>query len=291
MRTLFASVTALLRRDPPDATLARWRSLLEAARRAPYYQRPSRRPLVDFAASLREQNRCGEIPALFPPVELSYFFAHPREFSNRMAPHPEPQPLHAPWNPLPRVAVLGPWFPVAPPARAFDSFDAAAIERYCPEALAGPMDSLREAARQIEKGRLALPDLHFGVIVFSGVGWPPLTLGERDLLWQIFGVPVIEQLRGFQGELLAQESDCRAGFHLCAESALLEAQASGELLLTSFVNLRHPVIRLATRLRADLDSSPCGCAYNTPRLMNLEAMPGRTRLQTEPEEVLTSMLH
>jgi hypothetical protein len=292
MRSLFAPVTALLRREPPDAMMFRWRTVLEAARATSYYQRPSRRPMLDFASSLREQARCSEIPALFPPVELSYFFAHPGEFLNLVAPRPEPQPLHAPWSPLPRVAVLGPWFRLAPPARVFQSLDAEAVERFCPEALAGPMDSLREAARQIENGRLVLPDLRFGVIVFTGIGWPPLTHDDREFLWRVFGVPVTEQLRGFQGELLAHESDCRAGFHLCPENALLEAPGSGELLLTSFVNLRHPVIRLATKLRGEIDPARCGCANGAPRLIHLELKPSRTEgSQTDPEKALIPMLN
>lgn len=262
----------LFRRNAADPETARWRALIEAARATPYYSRAARRVLLDRASLLLANESSAEIPALFAPVDLHYFFSHPREFLNESALRTEPQPLHALWEPQPRVAAIAPWFRLAAPVRVFNSLDPAELERFDPEALAASLDSLRRVATDMRAGLLRLPNLHYGLIVFTGIGWPPLTEEDRDFLWRAAGVPVWEQFRGFQGELLAGESDCRGGLHLSPPTAHLETSENGELLLTSFANLRHPVFRLATGYTAEIDTAPCACIQASRRLLDLRAL-------------------
>jgi len=192
------------------------------------------------------------------------------QFANTRAPWPRAR-VEPPWPADPLVTVLSPWFRPRGRVRVLDKPDCATLAAVRPEALAGPVTLLRQALNAAESGLLQL-DLAYGVLAFIGLGRPLIEPEDRDRLWRWFRVPVFVQFRGFGGELLAAECDCHDGLHFDPRTAVWEHRGpTGELLVTSLVNHRYPALRLATRLRAEIDTAPCPCGMETPRLRSLAA--------------------
>jgi hypothetical protein len=158
-----------------------------------------------------------------------------------------PVSLVTPWEGNVRMAVLKPWFRVGSGGRVFMEPAAAALRRFAPGALAGPVPALRELARMVVDGEAALAPLEFGVLAFTGPSQEPLTAADRELFWRAFQAPIFEQCRGPHGELLAYECEAHEGLHLVRESAI--ARMRGWVLV---------------------DSS-CPCGTSTPRALRAQA--------------------
>jgi hypothetical protein len=140
-----------------------------------------------------------------------------------------------PLDPIPRTAVLAEGFEETAQIRVFPQGWCCEAERFRPEVLAGPLNSLLALARdQLE--------LTHGLIVFTYDFEARLSDRDRDLLWQAFGVPVFEQVLGPAEELLATECQAHDGLHVTAEPGALE-----------------------------LDYKSCGCGATTPRLLESAA--------------------
>jgi len=249
----------------PAGNRIRWERFLHALRGSPFYA-------VDGAHSVLERiqeaflaGSPGKALARVPPVGLDYFRAHFPRFLNPGAPVPQRRPLAAPWGNGCRTAVIAPWFPLEAGPRVYDEVSFADLERFEPEAIAGPVAALRQAAAAILQGRLRLSSLRYGLIAFTGIGARTLRQADRDLLWHACQLPVFEQFRGIHGELLAVECEAHRGAHTM-ESGVLESVA-GELWVTDLGNLHYPVLRLATGLAAFLHNGVCGCGRNTPRVL------------------------
>jgi phenylacetate-coenzyme A ligase PaaK-like adenylate-forming protein len=165
-----------------------------------------------------------------------------------------------------------PWFPVKRSTRAFQEISIRTLERHRAEAVAGPATALRYLAEQALADGAALPSLKYGVIALAGIGHPPLSAEDRDLLWSAFHVPVFEQFRGLRGELLASECHAHQGMHVHTGEAVFEGADGGlrELLLTSPRDGNHAPLKLATGLEAAIDDSPCACGETSPRLVGLQ---------------------
>jgi hypothetical protein len=122
--------------------------------------------------------------------------------------------LRYPLTPEPRIAVFdinvssrrGQFFPRGWTAEQVNAFQ--------PEALAGSLPGLREAANLIESGKLKLPLLTFPVVVFTKPEGGRLSSDELDELWSRLRLPVFEQIRSASGQLLAYECEARDGFHV-----------------------------------------------------------------------------
>jgi len=247
----------------------RLRAVLASARQTPYYSHPERRCLVDLAARRISDSAEAALQHV-PSVDLSFFNENHGVFLNRAAPRFEPREIAGPWPATPRVAALEPWFSLNGGTKILTELNVSSLCRLEPEALVGPPDSLRWLARQAVEGFLSLPSLRFGLVVFIGLGAGLLTEEDRELLWEAFQVPVWTQFRGFSGEILAVEGECRAGLHIVVNNGIFQSAASGgRLHLTSLDNLRHPVLRLETGLAAELDAERCDCGLTSPRLVNL----------------------
>jgi len=247
----------------------RLHTVLGAARQTLYYSHPDRRCLFEPAACRIAENPDTALQH-FPGVGLSFFHENQHAFLNRAAPRIEARDIAGPWPATPSVTVLEPWFRLNGGTNILTELNLLALRRLAPEALAGPPASLRWLARQAIDGHFILPSLRFGVVVFIGLGAGLLSSEDHDLLWEAFQVPVWTQWRGFAGEILAAEAECRAGLHVVAGNGIFEsAGPAGRLHLTSLENLRHPVLRLDTGLAADLQSGRCECGLTTPRLVGL----------------------
>jgi hypothetical protein len=199
------------------------------------------------------------------PVDLDEYFRKAETFLNPRMPAAAPPRIDGPWSAKTRTVTLATWFR-AEDALHLDRPTCETLQRARPEALAGTAELLWGVAQAIREGRLRLDDL-YGVVVLEGLQGPVLPEKARSMFWRVFQAPVIRQLRGFEGELLAAECECRDGLHIETRNCEWEVEPwSGRLIVTSFANLRHPVMRLRTRLTGELSASRCGCGAETPRL-------------------------
>ena len=230
----------LLRRTVGGAAeqSSHWQSFRKAALGTPYYQR---HPIARASV-----------------VELAAFYRDHALFLNPGAGTPAPVPLATPWEPLPRMIAVKPWFRIMPPVETLLDLPPA---KAC-DVLAAPVDVLLSLAR--------LPSPGYGVIAFTGISQTPLTSAVRDRLWAAWRTPVFEQFRGFQGELLAAECEAFAGLHFDADLAVWEERSQNgapELVLTSLTNLRHPAWRLTTGRAGRVNHAACPCGSPLPRIV------------------------
>ena len=208
-----------------------------------------------------------------PEIELSYFFEKFADFRSAVTVSAAEQPAASLWPETARLAVVAPWFRVAAPARVFPRWDAAEVRKHAPDVLAAPVEILDRLLA--DPAPVQALDL-FAVLALTGAGTPLASEDLRDRVWRALGVPLYVQFRGFHGELLARECERHEGLHVARESAAFDIRDSGELSITSLVNLRHPVFRLGTRLQSGFDTAVCGCGLPEPRLMGLRQMPVHT---------------
>ena len=147
-----------------------------------------------------------------------------------------------PLAPVPRTAVLVPWFSNGGlaevwkprPIRIFRKGWGTDVQGYAPAAIAATWEQLRERLR------VPIPSLTHAVIVLWRPGEERLSEADRGRLWDAFRVPVFEQVIGKSGELLASECEAHDGLHV-----------------------RSP------RLPIDheyVDASPCPCGQKTSRV-------------------------
>jgi hypothetical protein len=197
-------------------------------------------------------------------VELADFYAQHAEFLNPGAEIPPPVSLTAVWDPLPaKTVAVKPWFRLQAPVETI--LEPAQVSTKGWDVLAAPVIVLMALAAR----RPMLPSPAYGIVAFTGISQPPLTRQQRDALWATWRTPVFEQFRGFQGELLAAECEAFAGLHFDQEVAIWEGRSreSGELLVTSLANLRHPAWRLATGWRGRVEHGACDCGSPLPRVV------------------------
>jgi hypothetical protein len=127
--------------------------------------------------------------------------------------------------------------------------------------LAAPIQQLRRLA--------AIPQPYeYPVVAFTGVRHGVLTEADRDLLWRAFRVPVFEQFRGLHGELLAEECEAHDGLHVIGEAAIFERRGQ-ELVVTSLLALRKPVLRVLTGLTGEIERGLCQCGRPGERLIRI----------------------
>jgi hypothetical protein len=251
-----------------DPNLERWRSLLYWAAQTPHYWAQS--GLMADASVLASPSAIQARLRQFEPIPLKYFLANAESFRSG---HTRLLPTQAPWSfwdtPA-RIAVVQPWFRCADPIRTFarqqdTGLTARDVDQFDPDVLvASPAQLLRLSRYRIRRGPRR------GIIAIQAPGMYGLSELEREWLWQRFHVPLFQQLRGFQGELLAAECDAQVGLHVNAAAAHWEVRQQ-QLVYTSLVDLRHPVLRLSSGWLGDLETSRCGCGCLSARLFPYES--------------------
>jgi hypothetical protein len=171
-----------------------------------------------------------------------------------------------PSEPVPRTAVLEPWFASGsgPQVRVFRADPLAdrliadslitdslidELERFAPQAIATSWPRINQLARCVSERPNIAPThaivvLHRGVVHRSPgpdvIRFDPLGAVDRERLWRVFRVPIFEQVIGPRGVCLATECAAHHGLHI-----------------------ESPGFQTGR----DVDSSPCGCGQNTPRLL------------------------
>jgi len=114
------------------------------------------------------------------------------------------------------------------------------LPRWAPEALVLPLGMALTLANRKQYGLFDLPSLNKAIVVLTSFDDTPLATRHRDLLWQSFGVPVFEQLRGSDGAVIARECEVHDGLHIISESR--------------------------PDLRGEIVTDHCACGAETPRL-------------------------
>lgn len=150
--------------------------------------------------------------------------------------------------------MIGTAFRLTPNMREFSPEDLAGLQDYDPEALVLPTDLALPLAETKQRGLLDLPSLKRALVVLWSFDTRPLTPHQRDLLWAAFLLPVFEQLRGWDGKVVARECEVHDGLHLDSQ---------------------RPDLELPAGLRGELAEEPCDCGLETPRLKNLRALKAR----------------
>lgn len=143
-----------------------------------------------------------------------------------------------PISPVPRTAVLVPWFRaarrLAGPVRVFPDGWNPEAAAFAPAAVAGMLAQIRALAL------VQIPSLTHALIVLARPGGRRLAESDRERLWQDFRLPAFEQIIGPSGDLLAAECEAHDGLHVESPDLPLE--------------------------RETIDTSPCPCGRKTPRI-------------------------
>ncbi|MGA2182727.1 MAG: hypothetical protein ABSH47_06825 [Bryobacteraceae bacterium] len=136
----------------------------------------------------------------------------------------------------PRVAVLVPGFRETRQVRCFSRLDDREAVQFEPEALAGTAAQLRRIA--LSKSPASVRN---AVVVLAWEGEAGLTEYDRDMFWDVFGVPAFEQYLTRRNRLIASECDAHEGLHVCGP--------------------------LSRRDGWHIDKSPCDCGDPSARLV------------------------
>ena len=154
-----------------------------------------------------------------------------------------------------RLAVVDADFCAVPNMKSFLSGDVRGLEEYAPEALALPLESALSLAERKLDGSLDLPNLKLAIVVLTSLDAENFPTQDRDLLWSAFGLPLFEQLRGWDGRVMARECEVHDGLHFDANAIVAE--------------VRHEELVVEGRsasLRAEITTGQCDCGLETPRL-------------------------
>jgi hypothetical protein len=245
---------------------------LAAALNTRFYKRVLEAGPITAARPLADCGQTEDLLSSLPRTELDFLRIDPKAFRNPEARKVKPNALFHPLPQAGRTAVLMPGFKSAPGVKVFQEGSRQHLSRYRPDSIAGPVGALRRLAEGHEDRRAWVPRLTHSVVAFTIPRQGFLSEEARELLWRVFRVPVFCQFLGLDAELLAWECEAHEGLHIERDHAVFESDCrSGEpeLLVTSLVNLRWPVLRLATGLTAEIECSTCGCGLTGPRLMGL----------------------
>ncbi len=154
-----------------------------------------------------------------------------------------------------RLALLETDFHTAVNMRDFAANDIAGLTEYAPDALALPLEAALSLADQQLRGLAEVRSLKFAIVVLTSPDSQGLEGHHRDLLWKAFKVPLFEQLRGWDGRVIARECEVHDGLHFDMGGHSLEADG-GYLTLAG----------MATGIAAEIVLERCECSAETPRL-------------------------
>jgi hypothetical protein len=164
----------------------------------------------------------------------------------------------------PRIAIvrvsneINPRFCIDRGMREFEAGNIQGLHSYAPDALVLPLSEVLSLADQKLRGLLDLPSLKTAIIALSSLEDAPLASHHRDMLWKAFQLPVFEQLRGWDGAVIARECEVHDGLHF--DQAVMMPEIDGEELI---------VMGIPTGLSAEIVRGHCDCGAETPRVRYL----------------------
>jgi hypothetical protein len=234
--------------------------------------------------SSSSDDRAARLRKVLNRANVYHYKDEPFHFLHAVAPSDPPSR-----RPKPMVQKLK--FPIVMPARialfeggfasdgAIREFGAGEIDElrdFVPEALVLPLQLALTLADQKHRGLIDLPTIKTAIVVLTSFDDTPLEPHHRDLIWRAFGVPLFEQLRGWDGAVLARECEVHDGLHLDEDAAIFH-EKDGELLVTQLTAFEDPIIRVRTGWSGEIGREHCECGAETPRLRNLVPVRSKVR--------------
>jgi hypothetical protein len=192
------------------------------------------------------------------PLSTFRLMRRPCAFSDTLPGRSGRENLHLPLLAPVRIATVDTHFRIRANIREFVAGDVVNLRTYEPEVLVLPLSTAISYADQRLRGRLELPSLRVAIVVLSSIDDAPIADHHRDLLWEAFGLPVFEQLLGWDGRVIARECEVHDGLHFDASAVAAELDG-GELI----------VMGMPTGLTAEIVGDHCECGAETPRLRHL----------------------
>jgi len=256
-----------------DVRLARFRRVLRAAQRTSGYQPFLASAGLDTPEALASVDSVERTLERLPAIDFSEFCSSLPAFESPDASQPMPQTFWSPLEHTPKTAILMANFKPASGIKVITQNWSEGLKRFGASALAAPVKVLRSIAEAVEAGEQDPPLLGHFVVSFTGGNEGELSEDDRERFWRVFRVPLFEQRVGFDGRVIAHECEAHDGLHIMPERAAIEETAHSELLLTSLTDLRHPTLRVGTRLAGSIRGDCCDCGNATARLIGAGPLP------------------
>ncbi|MBV8811226.1 MAG: hypothetical protein JO033_21365 [Acidobacteriaceae bacterium] len=153
--------------------------------------------------------------------------------------------------------------PLSDAVVCFSSRQIVDLECFRPQVLIGSVEDLQRTAERASLGIADLSSVDYAVLALSPVGEAPISDKFRVFLWQTFGVPVFELVTGPNGAVLAADCEAHEGWHLQRNASA--AIFDGELQI-----LQKGQQPIRTRLTCEIETKPCPCGRDTPRIANVQ---------------------
>ena len=141
------------------------------------------------------------------------------------------------------------------------------LEQFGPESIAGSPNRLLLLADLKRSGKLALPSVRHSLVMQFELGEAWITDEEREALWNVFQVPVFEQICDHNGRVLVHECEARQGLHIGdGQTWIVDLQARLWHAAGRNVINRSRVAPAATGLYGSVVLEGCPCGKPGPRL-------------------------
>ncbi len=226
-------------------------------------------------------DRLGRICKVLDQLDLDYPPENPESALALLPPSPMlrnsgPAKLQALQLPLKipgRVAVLDGGFDLGgknspPNIRELPGSAMPELLEYAPEAIVAPLDTALWLADRKLRGLGEIPSLRIAMVVTTRIDDTPLADHHRELLWHAFEVPIFEQLKAWDGTVIARECEVHDGLHVADREAILHLY-DDELLVTQLTAVPLPVVRTRTGFTAEMVPEHCECGAETPRIRSV----------------------
>lgn len=250
-----------------------FREIFRAALNTHYYRALMGAYGLGKPDALDRLNSLEEALARLPKVELGLVRLDSRSLENRTAATGGLVELFWPLPAARRTALLSNLCRESSGVRPFREDQLPDIVRWHPESVAASPECLLRMANAFRDHPETAFHLSHSVLVLCSLRRAFLTEALRDLLWKTWQVPVFGQLLGPSGERLAWECEAHEGYHFDPNSAVFEPEpvedSERELLVTSLVSFRRPLLRMATHLTGAVVDHPCACGSPLPRLSGI----------------------
>ncbi len=176
-----------------------------------------------------------------------------------------------------RVAMFEGGFMTDGAIRHFAARETRQLCEFVPQALVLPLQLALTFADQKQRQLLEFPDLTIAIVLLTSLEDTPLEDHHRTLIWRAFGVPIFEQLLGWDGTVIARECEVHDGQHIDEAAAICEKDGN-ELIVTQLTSFEEPILRIRTGLTAMIATEHCECGAETPRLRGLTSIHAKGRL-------------
>jgi len=252
--------------------VVRFRRVLSAAQRTQHYQPLLENAGLATAEALARIDSVERTQERLPAIELEEFRGARAAFESPVGLNPEPQAFRSPLEHTPKTAILMAGFQQTSVVKIIAGNRSKGLRRFGASALAAPLTVLRDLATVVESSGQKINGLKHFVIPFTGGEHGELREEDRERFWRVFQVPLFEQRLGFDGRVIAYECEAHSGMHILPERAAFEEAANSELLLTSLTDLRHPTLRVGTRMSGKIQRECCDCGSASPRLVGVRQL-------------------